>query len=64
MSLLIARRVDHHTIKERLRRKGIDCEIVLLYTDRSFKAANNSAAIYHDVRFDYLLSEISYNREF
>lgn len=64
MSLLLARKQDHALIRERLRRKGIECEIKNLYSSYNFKAAMNAAVLYHDMRFDKLLDAMAYNKEF
>jgi hypothetical protein len=34
------------------------------YLQYRFKAANNSAALFHNIRFDQLLSEVAYKKEF
>lgn len=64
LTLLVAARANHPLILQRLRAKGIDCEIVPKYEKYKFKACNNSAALFHNIRFDLLLNEVAYKKEF
>jgi hypothetical protein len=64
LTLLVASRVNHPVIQQRLVQKGIDCQIVVKYAAYRFKAGNNSAALFHNARFDQLLNEVAYKKDF
>ena len=57
--MVLARRSDLAYIKQRLGNKGHRCEINPKFTEYKFKFSSTSALIYHDLRFDNLLNEIS-----
>ena len=56
MSMVIARKTDHPKIKQLLEKKGIECEVVEMFSSQKFKFQNNTAVLYHNERFDKLLS--------
>jgi hypothetical protein len=64
LTLLVANKNHHDSIKEKLRSRDIECDIAIKYGQYKFKAGNNSAALFHNVKFDQLLSEVAYNKEF
>jgi hypothetical protein len=37
---------------------------VIKYNQYKFRAANNSAALFHNTRFDILLTEVAYKKEY
>lgn len=65
MSLLVAPKGYYAAIEKILRKKGIECEIFTAFQKKyEFKAAKNSAPIFHNIRFDQLLAEVAYKPEF
>ena len=64
LTLLVAPKMYHGVIAEQLQSKGIDCEIVVRYEQYKLRAANNSAALFHNTRFDILLNEVAYKKEY
>jgi hypothetical protein len=60
----VAAKANHPLILQRLRGKGIDCDIAVPYQQYKFKMANNSAALFHNLRFDLLLNEVACKKDF
>ncbi len=64
MSMLIAHKNNHVDIQRKLTGKGIDCMITDIFYNLKLKCSMNSAPLYHNVRFDQILNEVGYNKEF
>lgn len=64
MTMLICKKSDIPTILDRLKKKGLDCHIEIKYAKYKFRAASNSAILYHNERFDKLLEKVAYQPEF
>lgn len=64
MSMLVAHKNNHKDIQRKLINKGIDCMITDTFYNLKLKSSTSSAPIYHNIRFDQLLSEVGYNKEF
>lgn len=64
MSMLIAHKSNHLDIQRKLISKGIDCMITGTFYNLKLKSSMNSAPLYHNVRFDQILNEVGYNKEF
>lgn len=47
-----------------MKQKGIDCWINDSFTKYEFNSAQGSAAIHHNIRYNYLLAEMAYKPEF
>lgn len=64
MTLLVTGRHNYPIIQQKLIRRGIECDIVVKYNNYGFKAANNSAALLHNVTFSQILGEMAYQKDF
>lgn len=64
MSMLIAHKNNHLDIQRKLISKGIECMISGTYYNLKLKTSMNSAPIYHNARFDQILNEVGYNKEY
>ena len=61
MSMIIAKANYHDAIKKRFQSRGIKCEIVEMFKKYMLKNAKNTAVIYHNTRFENLLTIVSFN---
>jgi hypothetical protein len=51
-SVAVAKKQDVETIKEKLRKYGVECVIKTPFVTLKLKGAANSAIIYHNTRFE------------
>jgi hypothetical protein len=63
-SVAVAKKQDIDTIRKNLLRYSVECVIATPFENLRLKGAANSAIIYHNVRFEELLSIVSNNKDF
>jgi hypothetical protein len=60
----VAKQQDMRTIIEKLIKFNIKCTIASPFVNKKLKGAANCGIIYHNHRFDQLLSIVTNNKEF
>jgi hypothetical protein len=63
-SVVVAKKQDHETIIKNLMKYNISVVITTPFENLKLKGAAHSAIMYHNTRFDELLSVVSNNKEF
>jgi hypothetical protein len=63
-SVVVAKKQDHETIIKNLMKYNISVVITTPFENLMLKGAAHSAIMYHNTRFDELLSVVSNNKEF
>lgn len=56
MTIVLVRKEHLKKIKDRLENRKIECEIECKFEKYQFRYTQNSAVIYHNMRFDLLLN--------
>ena len=63
-SVAVTKKQDVETIRGKLKKYGVDCIITTPFETLKLKGAANSSIIYHNNRFEELLSIVSNNKDF
>ena len=56
MSMLVAHKSNYADIQQKLINKGINCKITDTFYNLKLKSSASSAPLYHNIRFDQLLT--------